>query len=274
MGSNHERPDQLCADFERAHPCVFRTLSNTIMNARDVGESWPDRCYAPHSLCVGVMGAYYDDPVICDEMGRILQAIAAWRMGGKPVLVIAHDLGDQIQHPRIGNQPAAPLLRFPFWSLYVPLVTSFAGVRGLFLAPEQRAPGRDELCVVLDAQEGLLPTTIRISARETVREMVNRTYDNFLCYTRPGPRERHWVNLVMRTNILWRVSALALIICTSTIRSLGHSHLIRPALANGYPRKPRQQPALWMLDQPQSEVAEAQKGIAGGGNALRLAFRR
>lgn len=183
------RPEHHAAGYERRFPGVYGEIERARPLAVEFGLKWPAWCYAPIGMVQTVMASRYHLPQIESvEQAAVAAGLAAWRMGGKTVLLIHADVQRSLwDTPATGDIPTDVLLRLPFWCVYVPLdyeSTGASNLRGVFIHLEHDVnTGRAELRFVLDLDNtagvihgGLTPALIEIDERISVEAALEKTY--------------------------------------------------------------------------------------------------
>lgn len=176
---------QICADFDDKYKGVFGRIEDARLAAVKDGHSWPGWCYCPISASLAVMKTVYGlnspSPLVMESAKAA--GLAAWRMGGKNVLLFHPDtLGELWKTEIKGDIPVSTLLRFPFWGAYIPLDETATGqseIRGTFVHLEyDNANRRAEFRVLLHLATGkLMVIPLDLDANGTLDDAVKRTFN-------------------------------------------------------------------------------------------------
>lgn len=177
-------PSDLTAAFERTYPRVFSLIEDTRLRAIANGESWPAWCYAPIAASQAVMSKSFgvSSPATMAAESAKAAGLAAWRMGGKNVLVFDDAvLAELWSTPVTGDIPTDVLLHLPFWGAYIPLpavATERESVAGVFVHLEQDAnTKRPELRFLVHlSSDDLMMIPLDVDKRVSLEEAVRRTF--------------------------------------------------------------------------------------------------
>ena len=221
-------PDALCKQFEQHYPRAFARIEDARAIAVAHGERWPAWCYVPMRGVQAVMREVYRITQIGElaSEAAIATSLAAWRMGGKHVLlfdeIVMRELWDM---PVEGDIPTDTLLRLPFWCIYVPVQISASGkanLRGAFIHLEHDAnTRRAKLSFVIDLTDeaspgdGLLPMPLNLDVKAPLAEVLRSTLnvDKVIASLPPDQRAAARVHLEHVHAILRPFVSIALYLC-------------------------------------------------------------
>lgn len=149
----------------QAYPKFWRTYERLFeVRGRNLPD-WPRWCYCPLAGAYGVVSAGSDSmlsPTKLLDVSRV-GALAAWRPT-KGIYRFDRDLGEAlVETPLDGELPHEVLQRLPEWCVYVETSGLVAGLHGFFAHLEWDAnDGRQELRLLLDRDDGLLPIALHL----------------------------------------------------------------------------------------------------------------